>query len=479
MPYSFTFDAGRCTGCQACQLACTIENRLEPDRSWRRIHAFNDRHAPGLPAFHLSLACNHCGHAACMEACPALAYSRDPETGAVLVDEDRCIGCGYCTWACPFDAPRFDQVAGTVSKCTFCNDRIKAGQVPACADYCPTGALGFEWLEEAELEQPIAGFPRTELRPAIRIEPAATDGCAADAATAAAEVAAGRLESRITVRSEWPLLILTLSFVVLVALFGTHAVGRGTVGWAAFLTAGVLALGAASAHLGVKRRAWRAVLNVAHSPLSRETVLLSAFFAGATVVLGAAVGGAGNGAEMWRIVVGPEHAGAALARVEAGAAVSGWTAVAWATAVLGFAALLAVDRVYRYTNRPGTGTPHSAGALLTGVFLWGVFAGVVVVAAVLGALKLGLYAKRKWDFARVGRPWRPAVSALRVGVGLLLPSLLWSAGADYALVAVVAVGELVDRLEYYDELETMTPARQMGLDLRAALAARRSVAAAR
>ena len=97
----FRFDPNLCTGCAACRLACTIENDLPFGRSWRRIETFNPTRAPSLPLYHLSLACNHCDTPACMHACPALAYRRDEETGAVLLDSSKCIGCKYCAWACP------------------------------------------------------------------------------------------------------------------------------------------------------------------------------------------------------------------------------------------------------------------------------------------------------------------------------------------------------------------------------------------
>ena len=171
MRNAFVFDVNRCTGCQACQLACTLENDLAPDRSWRAINTFNERRYPDVPLFHLSLACNHCAEPACMTACPALAYSVDAGSGAVLIDPDACIGCGYCAWACPYDAPRFDADVGVMTKCTFCNHRLAAGLAPACAALCPTGALSVSPLPEEELSQPIAGFPSGNLQPALKIIP--------------------------------------------------------------------------------------------------------------------------------------------------------------------------------------------------------------------------------------------------------------------------------------------------------------------
>jgi len=474
--YSFTFDANKCTGCQACQLACTIENQLEPDHSWRQIETFNPRRVPDVPLFHLSLACNHCEHPACMEACPALAYSQDPETGAVLVDEDKCIGCRYCTWACPYDAPRFDHVSGTVTKCTFCNDRIKAGESPACAAYCPTGALGFERLEEEQLTQDVAGFPQSDLKPAIRLEPLRAGAPAPtwlDSTDGGTALIPELPPSRVTMGSEWPLVILSLTAALLVGLFAAWAAGRAAVGYGGFLLGGAVAMSLAGMHLGRKRRAWRAILNVAHSPLSREILFLSLFVgAGTLALIGAPLLGSVSlhplpaGREVWLIIGGPEFA-AALTRT---GQVAGWRQLlAWGVVIAGILALMSIDRVYRYTHRPGADGPHSADALITGLFLAGVSAGSTPVAGVAALSKLLLYVRRKLAFRRTGLSVRPVASLTRVAVGLLLPPILWPLGADYALVLAVAIGELIDRLEYYSELETMTPGRQMVLDLRATL----------
>jgi len=167
---SFVFDQNKCTGCQACQLACVIENELQFDASWREINTFNERHYPGAPLFHISLACNHCAEPACMNACPALAYSKDSETGAVIIDETKCIGCRYCTWACPYDAPKFDSAKGVISKCTFCNDRIKRGSQPACVELCPTGALTFDRLLDTEIVNESTGFTATDMGPSIKLD---------------------------------------------------------------------------------------------------------------------------------------------------------------------------------------------------------------------------------------------------------------------------------------------------------------------
>ena len=65
-------------------------------------------------------------------------------TGAVLLGNSSCIGCRYCRWMCPYDAPHFEAAAGVLTKCTFCNPWFLEDRAPACAAACPTGALAVE-----------------------------------------------------------------------------------------------------------------------------------------------------------------------------------------------------------------------------------------------------------------------------------------------------------------------------------------------
>ncbi|HKK80676.1 MAG TPA: 4Fe-4S dicluster domain-containing protein, partial [Prolixibacteraceae bacterium] len=121
----FIYDYNKCVGCHACVVACTNENGFQSPETWRNIHSSNSIHYPQLPLFYLSLACNHCDDAPCLQNCPAHAYSRDEKTGAVIHHPEKCMGCKYCTWACPYDAPKFNPKEGIIEKCTFCNHRIE------------------------------------------------------------------------------------------------------------------------------------------------------------------------------------------------------------------------------------------------------------------------------------------------------------------------------------------------------------------
>ena len=442
MPNAFVFDANRCTGCQACRLACSIENDLQPEKAWRRVETFNpDRH-PVAPSFHLSLACNHCSEPVCMYACPALAYGRDVETGAVLLDSDRCIGCKYCSWACPYDAPIYYEPDGVMSKCTFCAHRLKEGRKPACAALCPTGALDFADVPETELVQEVEGLPSTDLGPRIRVIPLSQDRRLPDIAERAldGELSERTAPARISLASEWSLALFTTAAATLVGLVAGAAAGRLSLSPATFVVTAGLTFGLAAAHLGRPARAFRAILNLRRSWLSREIALLTAFAGSATLYLlfdpGVPVPGA--------VVVG-----------------------------VGLAGLHATDRVYSVIRNGTPAQLHSAGVLWTGLLLSGLLAGIEWLALPVFLLKTVLYVRRKLRRGGLGLPVRPALTTARIVVGFLLPPALWLAvpGAPLGWIVVpLVLGELIDRCEYYDELEVESPARSMAIELETLIA---------
>lgn len=98
---------------------------------------------------HFPKSCLHCEDAPCVTVCPTGASYKRTEDGVVLVDEDKCIGCGLCAWACPYGAREMDLAAGVMKKCTLCIDRIynetleEEDRVPACVRTCPTNARHF------------------------------------------------------------------------------------------------------------------------------------------------------------------------------------------------------------------------------------------------------------------------------------------------------------------------------------------------
>ena len=148
--YSFHFEARFCSGCKACQAACKDKNDLPPGVLWRRVMeisggtwrqegaAWNN----SVFAYNLSVACNHCLHPKCVGICPTHAlFVR--EDGIVILDESKCMGCGYCSWGCPYDAPQYSPEAGHMTKCNFCFDQLEQGLPPACVAACPLRVLNY------------------------------------------------------------------------------------------------------------------------------------------------------------------------------------------------------------------------------------------------------------------------------------------------------------------------------------------------
>ncbi|AXR77798.1 4Fe-4S dicluster domain-containing protein [Natrarchaeobaculum sulfurireducens] len=140
-----------CIDCGGCEVACmrTWELPEESDRIGVVTHnegTAGSRFDDGETA--VPMTCFHCAEAPCEDVCPTDAISRDDD-GLVQVDEDTCLGCSYCAWACPFGAPQFPDEenstgnAGVMDKCTLCAPRLEEGEEPACVSECATDALVF------------------------------------------------------------------------------------------------------------------------------------------------------------------------------------------------------------------------------------------------------------------------------------------------------------------------------------------------
>lgn len=160
MVYSVLIDTVRCIGCQGCQVACkswngmpgertslgaTMGNPAALDSSTYTNIGFTELDGAGGTAWHfVKHQCMHCTEPACAAACPVGALVKDPE-GPVVYRKGLCIGCRYCMLACPFQIPKFewDKAFPYIRKCTFCSERVKAGEQPACTKACPSGALTF------------------------------------------------------------------------------------------------------------------------------------------------------------------------------------------------------------------------------------------------------------------------------------------------------------------------------------------------
>jgi formate dehydrogenase iron-sulfur subunit len=147
--FAMLYDATRCIGCRACEVACKEWNKLPPDPepaqdltayTWTLIKQYQAGNETSFRKFQ----CMHCVHPACVSVCTVGALIKS-EQGPVVYDAHKCIGCRYCQYGCPFGVPKFewDQTLGLIGKCDFCAGRLADGLIPACAEACPVGALSF------------------------------------------------------------------------------------------------------------------------------------------------------------------------------------------------------------------------------------------------------------------------------------------------------------------------------------------------
>ncbi|MGO1594341.1 MAG: 4Fe-4S dicluster domain-containing protein [Ancrocorticia sp.] len=172
-------DTERCIGCDTCAIACKTENNLPDDVWWNNVWTVGGAQdhtpaaTPGRPTmWFLTVACQQCENPPCVPVCPTGATYKREKDGVVLIDYDKCIGCGACVEACPYDGVRtrnadviqranpfslggYDiqpQQPATVSKCTFCEQRLEENRQPACVEVCPARARFFGDLDDPESE---------------------------------------------------------------------------------------------------------------------------------------------------------------------------------------------------------------------------------------------------------------------------------------------------------------------------------------
>jgi len=195
--WGMVIDLDRCDACQACVVACKVENNIPPSGpedaaegrsiAWIRLVPIDLEHPGESPSLQLlPVPCMHCENPPCVKVCPATATTIDHE-GLVAQIYARCIGCRYCTTACPYTVRQFNwknvefpepmneglspdvsvRPRGVVEKCSFCHHRLQLARDrarfegrpledgeyrPACVESCPTAAMTFGDLDDPHSE---------------------------------------------------------------------------------------------------------------------------------------------------------------------------------------------------------------------------------------------------------------------------------------------------------------------------------------
>jgi sulfite dehydrogenase (quinone) subunit SoeB len=192
---ALVIDLNVCVGCHACVTSCKQWNTsgtagplvdmhayaAEPTGTFfNRVLSFEVGEFPNTQTVHFPKSCLHCEDPPCVPVCPTGASYKRKEDGIVLVDADKCIGCKYCAWACPYGVRELDDKRQVMTKCTLCVDRIadkalpEAERKPACVMACPTNARLFGDVHDpdSEVSRAIAERGGYALMPELGTQPA-------------------------------------------------------------------------------------------------------------------------------------------------------------------------------------------------------------------------------------------------------------------------------------------------------------------
>ena len=284
--YAFEVDLDCCSGCKACVTACHSLNGLDEQETWRSVGLLTGGTSQNPVMQHVTTACHHCLEPACMIACPVDAYEKHPDTGIVKHLDDQCFGCQYCTLACPYDVPQYHSGKGIVRKCDMCSDRLAEGEAPACVQSCPHKAISIRVVdveqvrEDSEADHFLPGAPEPHIT-----QPTTTYRTAR---VFPRNMLPADWYSVSPQHPHWPLIVMlvltqlsvgafcvglvferTLSDTLIAAMRPIHAT--------AALLFGLLALAASTFHLGRPQYAFRAMIGLRHSWLSREILAFSLF----------------------------------------------------------------------------------------------------------------------------------------------------------------------------------------------------------
>jgi formate dehydrogenase iron-sulfur subunit len=408
--YAFEVDLDACTSCKACVVACHSLNGLDAGESFRRTGSIVGEAYEQT----ITSTCHHCADPGCLNGCPVNAYEKDAVTGIVRHLDDQCIGCKYCTLTCPYEVPVYNESRGIVRKCDMCTQRLTVGEAPACVQACPSEAIRITLVSR----EPVPASPVINGAPDSAITRPTTRYVSKTPVPAEARPA----DAPVPKEAHTPLVIM----LVLTQLsVGMYLFVPGRVLASVALALCFIALGASTLHLGRPQYAFRAILGIGHSWLSREIVAFGGF---SSCALGYTV-------LQWIPALDLP-----------------WVKLACAGAVIlsGLAGVFCSAMLYHVTAKPSWRMSHSgAKFLLTTVLLGAAASGYLLLAILVAAAKLfcelrihratqGALA----DSATLLRGPLAGISKWRFGLlaaGLVLMPVPWVG------LALLVAGELCER----------------------------------
>lgn len=417
----FIFDKNKCVGCEACVIACINENGFQETGTWRNVHSSNPEKLPGIPLFNLSMSCNHCEKAVCMEYCPALAYSLSPITGAVLHSPDKCIGCQYCTWNCPYDAPKYNPITGVIAKCNLCESRLQENQKPACATLCPTGALDFKFSEmdqptlESNFEVPIQTQPSISIKEPLKKSAPKIDKNLFKPINI--KQTKNPEKSKISASKEWTLVLFTWTVSYMVAITALDIMESKPLGIKLiFLIVGAAGAGLSMLHLGKPLRAHRALLNIRKSWLSREILFFSLFYI----------------ATFFDLLVSDLPN--------------------WLILLFGIFLILSIDMLYQPVQLHWKTKLHSAQAIFITVSYYLLFSNLFWILGLLMIFRVYLFVSVNPLFNFKGQ-LSASLKIIRI-LSIMLTFISILLNYPYWIgILIFTIGEILDRIAFYNDLE--------------------------
>ncbi len=417
MKKGFKYYPGRCVDCRACVAACVLVNgwKYQP----RHVYKSESYDGGSIIISNLSLACNHCDNPACLKGCPSAAYEKDPVSRSVQVNETKCLGCDYCKWNCPYDAPKTNPSNGLIGKCNLCLPLLNEGLIPACSSACPVGALEYSQLNGEKNHSLPEWLPGKNLEPNIRIKENEGNRRLQVVPAATLQTAnTGKSGNDISLSGTWSLVAFTFLATWSVGLAGSSFFnGRIPDRFLVFsLLAGQILF--SLAHLEKKMRAWRSVLNIMRSPLSREIAAWVMF----VILVSATV-------------------------------FTGISFMVLAAAIAGLVLLLAIDSVYTFSDRRVSTILSSGQTFLTGLLMIsffgamkGPFIFLVIVKMVFQVIRI----TKDRDNALVSQIRAFRLAFLLIPAVSLITGISWH---DIVISVIFITGELADRVLFYIDFE--------------------------
>lgn len=176
--YAMVFDQNKCVGCRDCRDACNKANELPEGRS-RLLMELQGSTIEGDRGYaedrrYIRVSCQQCADAPCVTVCPTGAAHRDPETGIVTMNPDRCVGCKYCIVACPYNVRFINEETKVADNCDFClHSRLAKGETPACVEACKYDALIFGDVNDPRsyISRLLAVKDSVRIRPELGTDP--------------------------------------------------------------------------------------------------------------------------------------------------------------------------------------------------------------------------------------------------------------------------------------------------------------------